>query len=286
MHKINIITHRGLEPGKKKFAESSYEAFANHLKRGFGIEFDVNFSSDKKIFIFHDETLARITSGTDKRKFEKLNLKEIKKIKINKSRIADLDEILNLIKRYGKQICAMHLKGGFQEKKHLNILIKYLENNKNTLDKFFIFDVKISVAKYLKTKFPKLMLAPSVAHKYDIERYNSCVNNTLISLDEAIDNKNLFDWVWLDEWDLNDADGKQKTLYNQKVFDRIKKAGFKISLVTPELHASSPGLLGGEAHQDAKTMEQLDKRLREIIELAPDAICTDYPNLVRRLTLT
>lgn len=286
-HKINVLTHRGLEPEKSDFFfESTYEAFADQSRRGFGLEFDINFTADDKIIILHDAGLERITHGKDKRLFTKIKLDEIKNLTSNNGCLCGFDEIMELIRVSQSPINALHFKGKFQDQKYLDILITYLQKYHDVLKKIIIFDVKIDTARFLKVKNKELTLAPSVAHEYDIKRYNSCVNNTLISLNEAIDNKNLFDWLWLDEWDLNDADGKQKTLYNQKVFDRIKKVGFKISLVTPELHASSPGLLGGEAHQDAKTMKQLDKRLREIIEFAPDAICTDYPNLVRRLTLT
>ena len=282
---MHILSHRGISQDKN-LVESTYQAFAYYLTKNFGIEFDVSFTKDNKIIIFHDTSLTRITDGHNQRLFSRLRLKETKKINLNGSNLCDFDQLMHLIIRNEPKINALHLKGKFQKKKYLDILIKYLQEYHDYLKKIIIFDIKVNTAKYLKTKLPKLMLAPSVAHPYDIKRYNSCVNNTLISLDEAIDNKNLFDWVWLDEWDLSDDNGGTKKLYTEETFSRFRNAGLKIVLVTPELHASSPGLLGGEAHPDAKTMEQLDKRLREIIELAPDAVCTDYPDLVRRLTLS
>ena len=60
----------------------------------------------------------------------------------------------------------------------------------------------------------------------------------------------------------------------------MKDAGLSISLVTPELHATSPGLLGGEAHPDAQSRERFFERIGEIIALKPDWICTDYPEEV------
>ena len=137
--------------------------------------------------------------------------------------------------------------------------------------------------KYLKERNPKLHLASSVSHQYDIERYNGVVGGTLITIEEAIENKDLFDWVWLDEWDLTDKDGGVKSLYNKENFELLRKNNLKIALVTPELHATSPGLLGGESHQDAKDHQTLVKRLHEIITLKPDAICTDWPDLVTSL---
>ena len=53
--------------------------------------------------------------------------------------------------------------------------------------------------------------------------------------------------------------------------------------MTPELHGTSPGLLGGESHKHAANTEVLFERMREILSLEPDAICTDYPEEVKLL---
>ena len=95
--------------------------------------------------------------------------------------------------------------------------------------------------------------------------------------------KNIFDWAWLDEWDRTDKNNSIKTLYNAKNFAVLKKYKFKIALVTPELHSTSPDLLGGESHQDAADHNLLFTRIKKIIKLNPDAICTDYPDRVKAL---
>ena len=148
--------------------------------------------------------------------------------------------------------------------------------------KLFVFDTKIETARYLKESLPALPLSPSAAHPYDIIRYNEYAGKTLIPLESALANKNLFSWIWLDEWDLLDRGGL-KTLYNRENFIRLKEAGYKIAVVSPELHATSPGLLGGEAHADAADKDKLTARLKKIIELEPDAICTDHPDLLKSL---
>ena len=89
--------------------------------------------------------------------------------------------------------------------------------------------------------------------------------------------------MWLDEWDLSDKAGGTKQFYTREVFQTFKNAGLLIGLVTPELHGTSPGLLGGEAHPDSKPLEQLLERIQTIIALGPDIICTDYPEEVRAL---
>ncbi len=260
-----IITHRGLDLSKNNyFVESSLEAFTDQLDRGFGLEFDLQFTKDNSIVIIHD----------------------IDKIPVMEFSGCHLTTFANLLRLVEKKqaaglVSAIHLKHGSQEKQYLDAILDHLKNA--DAGKFIIFDVKLETARYLKEKNPRLKLAPSVAHPYDIKRYNSAVGWTLLSIEETLANRKLFDWVWLDEWDLADENGEAKNLYNKKTFSVFRDAGLKIALVTPELHASSPGLLGGEAHPDAKNWETLKKRLAEIVALKPDAICTNYPDCVRDL---
>jgi len=279
-----IITHRGLDPSIKNFpAESTITAFRNHLQRGFGIEFDVNFSRDGKIFIFHDAGLKRITNGQDNRQFSELTLQEIKTLKFGNSHLPTFEELVELIRKHSKGVNALHLKSKFQSEKYLAILVNYLKKCQDIFNNLIVFDVKLDTAKYLKTTLPNLKLAPSVAHDYDIERYNDFVGGTLYSISQAIANKELFSWVWLDEWDLTDNNGGVKKLYTNEVFNDFHNSGIKVALVTPELHGTSPGLLGGEAHPDATNQDKLFSRIKKIIAFGPDAVCTDYPDQVKKI---
>ncbi|MCW8965333.1 MAG: glycerophosphodiester phosphodiesterase family protein, partial [Candidatus Pacearchaeota archaeon] len=153
-----ILTHRGLEPSKKDFyPESSYQAFKNHLERGFGIEFDVTFTKDKKIVISHDSNLNRITNSKDKRNFSEINLDEIKKIEYGsnlKGRIADFDELAELIKQNVSPLNALHLKGVYQTQDRVNILISKLKEHRDILDKILIFDVRPETAKIFRQEIP------------------------------------------------------------------------------------------------------------------------------------
>ncbi|MBU3913711.1 MAG: hypothetical protein KKE50_06485, partial [Nanoarchaeota archaeon] len=124
---------------------------------------------------------------------------------------------------------------------------------------------------------------PSVAHQWDIERFNSFVGNTLISVSSALINKKVYDWAWLDEWDLKDRENKTKKTYTQENFEILKNAGYKVALVTPELHRTSPEGYGLESHPDAENKERLFERIEEIISLKPDALCTDYSEEIKKL---
>lgn len=284
---VAILTHRGLEPSKKTFyPESSYESFLDQIRRGFGIEFDPNFCKDG-IVVIHDSTLKRITNNLDERKISDITISELSEVvKKNwkKGRISLFSEILELLKTSKSQIQAMHLKGANQTKEKIDILLEEIIKYPKAMEKLIIFDIKPEFARYIKSKLPQLMLAPSIAHQYDIERYNDYVLGTLISIEDAIRYKkdDLYDWAWLDEWDTLSENG-QKKLYTKENFDKLRKAGYKIALVTPDLHGTSPGLLAGEEHADAKSKDILFSRIKEILSLNPDAVCTDYPEEVRKM---
>lgn len=281
---MQIITHRGLDPSRHGyFAESSREAFRDQLERGFGLEFDIQFTKDGEIVIIHDSSLRRVTEGKDNRKINEVPSTEILAMKPNGCHLITFASLLQLIddKQKDGVVSAIHLKHGSQERHHLDSILSRLEDV--DLDKFIIFDVKLETAKYLKEQNSGLKLAPSVAHSFDIKRFNGVVGGTLFSVEEVLANRKLFDWVWLDEWDLSDSDGSKKRLYTKEIFDKFKKMEFKIAVVSPELHNSSAGLLGGEKHSDGDNPESLETRMRKIINLKPDLYCTDYPDLALSL---
>lgn len=260
--KLSIVTHRGLDPEKKGYyAESSREAFADQIARGFGLEFDLLETSDGRIVVAHDPH----------------SLKSLEKNAVS------FRELLEMIgkNKENRSINAIHIKSKLQQKETMK---KFCEEMRDaSTNQFVLFDLTVESARYLKTLNSALGLAPSVAHPYDIERYNTAVGGTLLPIEKAIENKDIFTWVWLDEWDRTDQNAGTKSLYNKETFDRLREAGFKIALVTPELHATSPNLLGGEAHQDAATQNALEERFDEIVALQPDAICTDYPEKIKDL---
>jgi glycerophosphoryl diester phosphodiesterase len=287
LKRSQVITHRGLDPSRKNFfSESSFEAFSNLLERGFGgIEFDPNFAKDG-IVVLHDATLERVTKGLDKRPVAQVSVEELLRIKLPHGTIPTLAQVMELIRKHpASTINALHLKSRFQTPENITRLLAALDPFGDVISRIIIFDVKAETARILKSKNPKLRLAPSVAHPYDIERYNQAVGGTLLSIEESLKLKEegIIEGVWADEWDRTDKNGATKTFYNSENFNRLKKAGLFIALVTPELHATSPGLYGGESHQDARNHNILMQRIKQILAAGADYVCTDYPDEVASL---
>lgn len=281
---IHLISHRGLNADVHNYhPESSEAAFRDQLGQGFGLEFDPQMTADRQLAVLHDPTLKRFTREVDTRPVSEVTLDEICGINFEGNRLLGLTELLELIKSVGNDqaLHAIHVKAANQHAGFLDVLLDALKDTDPA--RFVLFDLKPEWARYLKDRNTHLHLAPSAAHPYDIERYNSAVGGTLISVEEACRHTDLFDWVWSNEWDRRDRDGGDKIFYNAEIFAKFRDHGLKIALVTPELHATSPGLLGGESHPDAATQDQLFARFVAIADLKPDAICTDCTQKWRAL---
>lgn len=276
-----LLSHRGFNLPFSKFPESSRQAFCNCFESGYGVEFDANFTKEGKVVIAHDDNLSRLTVGLDLRRIEDISFKDFKNIKIDNFSFCDIDEMLDLVLEY-KKFSALHLKGKFQTKKYIDIIISFLRKRNNIFDYLVVFDLKPLAATYLKKKIPQLSLAASCSHSHDIKRFGGIVGGTLLDMDIVLENKKNYDWVWLDEWDRSDSEGN-KDFYNENNFLLLKQSGFKIAIVSPELHLSSPGLLGGETHPDGANEVVLKNRLKQVIKLYPDAVCSDFPGLIKLL---
>ena len=91
------IAHRGLHNAAEGFPENSTEAIINALNNGYGIEIDIQMSSDRKAIVFHDDELDRLTSHTGL--IRNKTAEELKKISLIESnnKIPLLKDILDIV---------------------------------------------------------------------------------------------------------------------------------------------------------------------------------------------
>ena len=92
----STIAHRGVFDNKK-VPENSIKAFKTAMNNNYVIEFDVHLTKDKKIVVFHDAELDRMTKKTGP--IKELTLNELQKIKLLDTdyTIPSLNEVLELI---------------------------------------------------------------------------------------------------------------------------------------------------------------------------------------------
>ena len=127
---MNIYAHRGLFDNKN-IVENTIPAFKRALKDNLNIEFDIRLTKDKKIIVFHDDNLKRLT-GVNKL-VRDTNYEELKSIKLlgTDDTIPLLEDVLNLVS--GRCILLIEIKELFSNMslKELNKLL--LDYNGNVL---------------------------------------------------------------------------------------------------------------------------------------------------------
>ena len=89
--------HRGLYKKDQSIPENSVAAFAAAADAGYGLELDIQLSSDDEVVVFHDDNLLRVC-GIDKR-VDELTLAELKKLSLfgTEHHIPTLTEVFDVV---------------------------------------------------------------------------------------------------------------------------------------------------------------------------------------------
>lgn len=155
------VAHRGLYNNEEGIIENTIPAFEKAINEAVAIEFDIRYTYDKKIVVFHDNDLKRL-ANVDK-KVEECKLEELKKVKLLNTniKIPTLDEVLDLVD--GKVPLLIEIKSESKESSIENLLVERLKkyNGKyivESFNPFSIFNVKqlnegISVGQLVKGEF-------------------------------------------------------------------------------------------------------------------------------------
>jgi hypothetical protein len=283
----SFVTHRGIDTPLGTGAndirgESTWEAFSVQVKNGYGIEFDLQPMSDGSFAICHDQKLTRISGGLSSALISELNKYKLKKITLEDGHLCELSELLALLSENSKATSALHLKKACQNEGLLDLLLEKLLCYPDLLDgRLILFDVIPVAARYLKKSIPNIELAASVSDPYDVERFGVMTGGTLMTIDEVIEQSAIYTWVWLDEWDTLDAFGKTKSLVTRNTIKLLRETGFKIAVVSPELHATSPALSGDGIHEVGINPELLKSYWIELGDLNIDLLCTDHASWIK-----
>lgn len=141
-----LIAHRGCY--NNLIPENSIASFKRCLYQNIPIELDVHLTKDKKVVVFHDFNLKKMTDLDEE--IENLTYEEIKKLKLKNTeeRIPLLSEVLELIHNKVPLIIEIkNKKVGPLE----NALIKLLDN----YDNFYIQSFLMKSVYYIKKRRPR-----------------------------------------------------------------------------------------------------------------------------------
>lgn len=235
---MHILSHRGLG---FSLPENTLDAFKVSLEHGFGIEFDVRLTKDKEAIVIHNDFLEFNNSNI---LVSDISLKEVRSI------IPTLSEVLELISQY-KILSALHLK---QYGDVLGLLVGETIKRHNLTRSILVLDPTIELAKLMKSSFPDMLLAFSVAEDH--------FGESIYLLDEIIELPEC-DVIWWDEW------GKSGAVYNDAQMKKIAMHNKLVYAVSPELHVDTV-----PAHENSSSPENIWQIL---LDIGVDGVCTDLP---------
>ena len=94
---VRPIAHRGLHDARQGIVENTESAFKAAMKKGYGIECDLQAASDLEPMVFHDERLKRLTTASGL--VRQHSPAELKRFSMRKTsdRIMRLAEMLELV---------------------------------------------------------------------------------------------------------------------------------------------------------------------------------------------
>ena len=172
---VTDYAHRGLHDDS--IPENSLVAYSNAIDSGYGIEIDVQLSSDGEIFVFHDSTATRMC-GVDK-KISEMTAEEIKSLRLLNSdeHIPTLAEVLSLVD--GKVPLLIEIKYYAQTKKLCELLAEALDVYYGS---FAIQSFDPRILRYFKKYRPRFARGQLVAKKTKrAERKETEAQNPFIS---------------------------------------------------------------------------------------------------------
>lgn len=136
------IAHRGLFDNESEAPENSIPAFQRAVQQGYGIELDVQLTTDNRLVVFHDETLQRMC-GFDK-KLTECSYDELKHYRLAKSdeKIPLFDEVLKVID--GKVPLIVEVKSEGDWKKTTQLMAERMDSYRGCycMESFHPFAVK------------------------------------------------------------------------------------------------------------------------------------------------
>ena len=158
--------HRGLH--NENFPENSLAAFKNALDNSFGIELDVQLSSDGEIFVFHDKNVARMCGA--KKDLTAMTAEEIKQLRLlgTDQQIPTLDEVLSLID--GRVPLLIEIKYYAHNEK---LCAKLAETLDNYIGSFAIQSFDPRILRYFKKYRPRFARGQLVSKKEKNAKKNS-----------------------------------------------------------------------------------------------------------------
>lgn len=145
------VAHRGLF-NNRDIPENSIPAFKKAFENGYGVELDVQLTTDEKLVVFHDSTLKRIC-GVDKKIYE-CSYEELQKLNLlgTNEKIPLFKDVLDVFDEKMPLIVEIKADGDYIKTVKMAVDLLKTYNRNYTIESFHPM-----VVKWLKDNHPEII---------------------------------------------------------------------------------------------------------------------------------
>jgi len=154
------VAHRGLHDAQNNVIENTPSAFKAALAGGYAIECDLQITADGEAIVHHDETLGRLTEGSDR--LAAMTFAELKQVAFKQTadRMITLAELCDLVA--GQATLVIELKSLFDGDRRLVARAGELLSGYRGAAAVMSFDpAQVAALRQLAPRLPRGMVAES-----------------------------------------------------------------------------------------------------------------------------
>ncbi len=124
--RTKLYAHRGYHHASLHIPENSLAAFRRAVAFGYGVEFDIQLTKDKRVVVFHDENLKRMC-GVDRRLAD-CTYDQLSKLTLSgtKEQIPLLEEVLETVGKNVPILCEVKIYGSVTDTSVLEVALPLL----------------------------------------------------------------------------------------------------------------------------------------------------------------
>lgn len=216
---VVIMVHRGFTCNGHP--ENSLPAFQSVVEQGFkGVEFDVRISRDKKLFVFHDMKLEKLTSG-GRGLVRTKHSRVLRKLKLRADQTCSiplLDDVLAIFQPHPEILVNIEIKSespvrGKIESRVLKKVYEFKMENQTVISSFNPLvlrtirriDKKIQTGFIYEKRLPKFHLKLAKSLPINSWHPNFRIISPVLMEESVKDNKTIMAWTLNEQADIEEA---------------------------------------------------------------------------------
>jgi glycerophosphoryl diester phosphodiesterase len=164
-----VLGHRGARFGAPENTLAAFELARTQAADG--VELDVRLTGDREVIVFHDPTLSRATSGTDRRSLERVTAAELAQVRFHGEPIPLLTEVLDWARATGQRLNIELKHDGFETPTLVRKVVALLEAEPDVPERILLSCFHPGVVRALARALPDVVVSWLVHDEQRVFRF-------------------------------------------------------------------------------------------------------------------